>query len=340
MEQANKAMTKALAAYASAAVKGAVLKLSGKYNFVEEEALAYLESIRVTEEVKKKEVVVRGRPEKAVKAVVNKDLLVEDVIARLFTGAGLGEEASAAVVAEASAAVAVEAPKKKITKKKVEVAPVAPVAEAVVVAEAVPAVEAEAPKKKTTKKKADAEGEAPKKKAAPNKKPVEAEAVVVAEAAPVVVAPVVVVAEAPKKKTEKKKADAEGEAPTKKAAPNKKPVVAEAAPVVVAPVVVAKVAAPEKSVGGFKFKPVEVKPVEVAEAELEAEEEAEDEEAKEEEGSDEEGSVDVIDFVFEGVEYSRDDNNIVYDSDSEPIGKWTGEKIELFPEGEEEEEED
>ena len=332
MEQANKAMTKALAAYASAAVKGAVLKLSDKYKFVEEEALAYLESIRVTEEVKKKEVVVRGRPEKAVKAVVNKDLLVEDVIARLFTGAGLGEEASAAVVAEASAAVVVEAPKKKITKKKVEVAPVV-VAEAVpVVVEASAAVEVEAPKKKTTKKKADAEGEAPKKKAAPNKKPVEAEAVVVAEAAPVVVAPVVVAAvEAPKKKTEKKKADAEGAAPTKKAAPNKKPVVAEAAPVVVAPVVaapvvVAKVVVPEKSVGGFKFKPVEV---------AEEEEEEAEEEAKEEEGSDEEGSVDVIDFVFEGVEYSRDDNNIVYDSESEAIGKWTGEKIELFPEDEE-----
>ena len=105
---------------------------------------------------------------------------------------------------------------------------------------------------------------------------------------------------------------------------------------------VAKVVVPEKSVGGFKFKPAEVKPVEVVEAELEAEEEeaedeeeAEEEEAKEEEGSDEEGSVDVIDFVFEGVEYSRDDNNIVYDSESEAIGKWTGEKIELFPEDEE-----
>ena len=105
----------------------------------------------------------------------------------------------------------------------------------------------------------------------------------------------------------------------------------EVAPVVVAPVV-------EKSVGGYKFKAAAA--VEVVEAEPEAfvdeEEEAEDEDEEEEAEP-----VECDDFTHEGVEYTRDENGIVYDLEtSEPIGKWTGTSIELFPVDAEEEDEE
>jgi hypothetical protein len=75
--------------------------------------------------------------------------------------------------------------------------------------------------------------------------------------------------------------------------------------------------------------------VEVAEAE--PEEFAEEEAA---EDDDDEGSVECDDFTHEGVEYTRDENGIVYDIETaEPIGKWTGTRIELFPVDEEEDDE-
>ena len=159
MEQANKAMMKALKSYADSAVLSAVLKLSEKYNFVAGEASEYLGALALSEAsalekpVKVKAKAERGRPEKAVKAVLNKDVLVEDVIERLFAAAEASEASGAS---GASGAVVVEA----------SATPSSVVSET-------PA--AEAPKKKVTKKKAESETEGAKKKAAPNKKAVEAE---------------------------------------------------------------------------------------------------------------------------------------------------------------------
>jgi hypothetical protein len=97
----------------------------------------------------------------------------------------------------------------------------------------------------------------------------------------------------------------------------------------------------EKSVGGYKFKAAAA--VEVVEAEPEAfvAEEAEEEDASEAEDEEEAEPVECDDFTHEGVEYTRDENGIVYDLEtSEPIGKWTGTSIELFPVDAEEEDEE
>ena len=98
-----------------------------------------------------------------------------------------------------------------------------------------------------------------------------------------------------------------------------------------------------KSVGGFEFKPVPVPvvvPIVVEVAEAEPEEFVE-EEAAEEKDDDDEGSVECDDFIHEGVEYTRDENGIVYDIETaEPIGKWTGTGIELFPVDEDEEDDE
>ena len=64
-------------------------------------------------------------------------------------------------------------------------------------------------------------------------------------------------------------------------------------------------------------------------------------EAAEEKDDDDEGSVECDDFIHEGVEYTRDENGIVYDIETaEPIGKWTGTGIELFPVDEDEEDDE
>ena len=132
MEEAKKGMMKVLKSYAEGAVLEAVLKLSEKYKFAAAEAEAYLGVVRDTSSASdsqeeqtspkkasktstggiKKVKGERGRPEKAVKAVLNKDVLVEDVIARLYTAEALGES-SETVGAEAGAAPAVVAAKKK-----------------------------------------------------------------------------------------------------------------------------------------------------------------------------------------------------------------------------------
>lgn len=344
MEEAKKGMMKVLKSYAEGAVVEAVLKLSAKYKFVAAEAEAYLGVVREPSSASgsqeqetasskassktstggiKKVKGERGRPEKAVKAVLNKDVLVEDVIARLYTAEALGES-SEAVEADAGAAPAVVAVKKKknpAPNKKPEepaVVVVAPVVEVAPVVAPVVVAPVEATNKKITKKKADAPVVV---------EPVVVTPVVVEVAA--VVAPVVVETpvEAGKKKITKKKADAVADAVVEVAP----------APVVVAPVVVAPVAA-DKSVGGYKFKAAAA---EVVEAEPEAFVAEEEEAASEDEDEEEAEPVECDDFTHEGVEYTRDENGIVYDLEtSEPIGKWTGTSIELFPVDAEEEDEE
>ena len=332
MEVANKMLSVAIETYLRALLTG----LNERYgvDMPVEEALTWLGStwpsvavppVAVPVPAPAVAVPVAVAKNKKSREPVNKTQLVEDVIAQLMnTSAPVTVSTEVVVPAEAQPAVveteAVPAQKKKSApKKKAEAQPAVVSTEAVVVStEVVPAAEAvPAPKKKS----------APKKKA--EAQPAEAEAVVVStEVVPVVVSTETEAVPAPKKKSApKKKAEAQpavvstetAEAPKKKSAPKKK-AEAETETAVPEP---KKKSAPKKKAEAQPVPAIKNEEPKKAELEPKAELELEPESEKEEDDG-----TEAEDFFYEGVQYARTEDNVVYDIEtSEPIGRWDGEAV-------------
>ena len=289
MENTKKQMMKMLKGYGEGLVR----------SVCEAYALNYEEVLKKV--MGEEEEVKRGRPEKKAKRVVNKELVVEDVIMKGLMAEVAEEEKGVAEAEAVAEAVAEEAKPVKEKKKR-------------------------APKKKE----AEAEGgsseeEKPvkeKKKAAPKKKEAEAEGGSGEEEKPV--------KEKKKAAPKKKEAEAEGgsgeeEKPVKekkKAAPKKKQAEAEGGSGEEE-----KPAEEPKTIGGFAVKSAEemkpkVKDIAVkaaSPAKEEVEEEVEEEETETEE------------IEYNGVAYLVTDDSVVFDAETrEAVGTWDGTAVKFY----------
>ena len=349
MEKTMKQMQKVLKTYGEEVVR----KLSEKYKFDYEEAAEYV--------LKDEETKTRGRPEKKVKRVVNKDkddaeamieTLIAEVVAEKITKVASTEVASTEVaVATTEKTEVVEKKKRAPAKKKTEVA----VATTEVVAAAVEKTEAPsevaAEKKKVTKKKTEV-AVATTEVAPAEKKKVTKKKTEVA----VATTEVFVLAEVPaekKKATKAKVASAEEVPAEKKKVTTTKTKVVEKAKMVEDVITKGLLNVPVEEpavvmVGQFAMKKKAEAKVEVPllavpkvvappapavkkAAPAELEEDEIDEEAEEE--------FDCDEIIYEGKTYLLSKDNVIYDADNieEPtaLGTWDGKKIIFNSEDEE-----